>query len=245
MGTGGRSVLPRPRRGGPYCLGLVLLMAGVACSGDDDPDDAGDGTATSTTMATGGIEVAAPEGWTAMPVPLLGFGVALPPGWEATRLDEQGLASTSQAEPLVPGFADAAHNAAAAGALFYAAGVDATGAVTDLKVTAAALDSGVTDLAGLEAFVPGWLADSGLASPVVETLANAPYPSVQIRFQTQGQRPADGANDATMVDVSVEGTERLVLSPSGVIYSLIVTSEDASGHDDVANQIVETLAFPP
>jgi hypothetical protein len=239
----------RRRRATVARVVVVAVVVGLALVGGgcSDADRDGDGAAsgetatTSSTMATGGIEVAAPDGWTAIPLPVLGFGVAVPPGWEATRLDQEGLSSSGQAAPVVPGFMDAALNAAQSGAVFYAAGVDGEGRVIDLKVRAV-LDSGVRDAAGLEDYALE--ASPPASSGTIDVVADAPQPTVQVRFRAQGERAADDGPIST-VEVAVEGSEQLVLSPSGVVYSLIVTSEDASVHDDLAAQIFATLAFPP
>ena len=228
---------------------LVVAIGGVALAivgargGDDDDDGGAAGSATSTTMATGGMDIAAPDGWTDVPLPTLGFGIAVPPGWEATRLDAQGLASTSEASPAVPGFVDAAHAAAQSGALLYAAGVDAEGRVTDLKVLAEALDSGITDAAGLQTYALQLVSSASL-SPTVEVVPDTAQPTVEARFQATAQRPVEGADDGSTEEVTAEVTERLVLSPRGVIYTMIVTSEDPATHDDVANQVFSTLTFP-
>jgi hypothetical protein len=224
-------------------LGMMWVAGGCGGGDDDDAGDAGTASATTTTMVTGGIDIETPDGWMPIPVPVLGFGLAVPPGWEATRLDEEGLSSTGQAEPVVPGFVAAAHRAAQSGAVFYAAGVDGDGRVTDLKVRAI-LDSGVTDAAALETLASQVAADAGVTSPQVEVVSDATLPTVDVRFRAQAQRTADEDPSST-VDVTVDGTERLVLSPSGVVYSMVVTSEDAGTHDDLAPQLLDTLAFPP
>jgi hypothetical protein len=123
-------------------VALALALALAACSGDGGGDDAGADTpagsqaATTTTVNTGGIEVPAPEGWTAVPVPDLGMGLAVPPGWEATLLSPDGLNTLARSSPLVPNFKDLAHAAAADGGLLYAAGQDAAGGISDLVVRA-------------------------------------------------------------------------------------------------------------
>src|SRR4029453_19488035 len=89
--------------------------------GDDDATDGA--SPTSTTIDTGGIEVSAPDGWTAIPVAALGFGIAVPPGWEATVLAPDVLESLERSSPQVPAFLDKPHAAAEAGAVFYGAGV--------------------------------------------------------------------------------------------------------------------------
>jgi hypothetical protein len=231
----------RVSRASALAVALAVAAATAACGGDDDGGDAG--SATSTTMLVGDLEIPAPEGWQEIPLPTLGFGLAVPGGWEATRLDPQGLSSTNQASPVVPGFVEAAHAAASAGSVLYAAGVDPQGRVTDLKVRAL-LDSGITDVTGLEAYANQAATDAGLQSVQVTVVPEAPWPAVDVRFRSPSQRPADGgtAQGAAPVAVTVEGSERLVLSPRGTVFSLIVTSEDPAGHDALASQIAGTLA---
>jgi hypothetical protein len=211
-------------------VGLVGGIMFVAGGGDDD-DDA-DRNTTPTSMETGGIEVAAPDGWLSIPLPMFGFGLAVPPGWEATRLDEEALSSIGQADPLVPDFAAAAHNAYTNGSVFYAAGVDQQQRVSDLKV-GADLTAGVKDAAGLEAYAQQLAA--ALADPHVEVVEGAANPTVDIRFRGQGTGSAG--------EVTVEGTQRLVLSPRGIVFSLIMTSEDPATHDDVAGQLFGTFTL--
>jgi hypothetical protein len=222
-------------------------------------DGAGEGT-TSTSMETGGIEVATPEGWRAVPLPQLGFGLALPDGWEAAVLTEDVLADLGSASPVVPGFLDAAHAAARSGSVLYAAGVDGEGRVTDLKVRAAP-EAGVTDTAGLEAYARDLATSEGLADPQVTVVEGAGRPTVEMRYRTTAQRPADdggggsgggsggsgGSGDphGETVEVTVRGTERHVLGPRGVVYSVVVTSEDDPGHDTLAAGVFDSLTFPP
>jgi hypothetical protein len=241
--------------------GLLVLgaLGAGACSGDGDGDDAGgdspaaDGT-TTTSLETGGIEVDVPQGWRAVPLPQLGFGVGIPGDWEAAVLTGDVLADLASASPAVPGFLDAAHAAADSGSVFYAAGSDDQGRVTDLKVRAAP-DSAVTDVAGLEAYARQIAADEGMPDPEVVVPEGAARPTVELRYRTTAQRPSldtpdtgatapEDPEDPELVDVTVRGTERLVLGPRGVVYSLIVTSEDAADHDTVADRILGTLTFP-
>ena len=110
-------------------LAVTLALGSAACSGDGGDDDAGDTpagsqAATTTTLNTGGIDVPTPDGWTAIPVPDLGMGLAVPPGWEATLLSPEGLATLAGASPSVPDFTDLAHQAASQGGLVSAAGAE-------------------------------------------------------------------------------------------------------------------------
>jgi len=226
---------------------LLLAVTGVAMvifGGDDGDGDAGAGETTTTTMATGGIEVAAPEGWRAIPLPQFGLGLAVPDEWEATVLTGDALASLSSASPLVPGFVDAAHAAAQAEAVFYAAGVDGEGRITDLKVRAD-LDTGVTDVAGLEPYAAGLAQASGAVSPVVSVVEGAALPTVDVRYTVEVERPVDGGEEGETERLTVQGTDRLVLGPDGVVYSLVVTSElPAPDHDAFTTRVFATLTFP-
>jgi len=213
----------------------VLLVVLPGRGGGDDA--AGDGspgadlTLPSTTLNTGDIDVAAPDGWQPVPVPALGFGVAVPPGWEAAVLSAEGLAALGGAAPAVPGFADNAHAAAEAGGLVYAAGEDAAGGVSDLLVQAAP-ETGVTDAEGLAAYAEEIAADAGLADPRVAVVEGADRPTVRTDFRV--------GTDAE----AAEATRTLVLGPDDLVWSLEVTSDDPGIHDDLVDALTATLTFP-
>jgi hypothetical protein len=223
---------------------LVGVLAVAGCS-DDDPDDGVDDAATdlpaatTTTIRTGGIEVEAPDDWQSIPVAQLGFGIAIPPGWEASLLSDEVLASLERSSPEVPGFLESAHLAARAGAVFYAAGQDDAGRVSDLKVRAAP-ETGITDEAGLEEYAEDLVAEAGddLGDVSVGVVDDAQRPTVRVRYRATG-RPGSGD------DVAAEGTETLTIGPRGIVWSIIVTSEDPATHDELAARITDTLAFPP
>jgi hypothetical protein len=227
-------------------LAVVLVLATAACSGDDggDPpagdggDGAAQGTTTSTTIDTAGIEVEAPDGWQSIPVADLGFGVAVPPGWEAAVLSDEVLASLERSSPAVPGFLESAHHARRSGAVFYAAGQDDQGRVTDLKVRAAP-GTGIDDVAGLEAYADDLVAEAGdLSDVTVGAVEGAERPTVRLRYRVAGD-PARGE------EVTAVGTETLTVGPRGIVWSVIVTSEDPASHDELARRITGTLAFAP
>src|SRR5690606_31306236 len=88
------------------------------------------------------------DGWREVPVPSLGFGVAIPPTWEAVVLTDEALEALARSAPVVEGLTAAARNARAAGSLLYAAGQSQDGSVSDLKVRAT-LGSGIGDSAAL------------------------------------------------------------------------------------------------
>lgn len=227
-------------------LGLAVVLAvalvawaAVAALGDDGAgtDDAGgdragdaDTAMPTTTLATGGVEVDAPEGWQPIPLPELGVGLAVPPGWEAVLLSPEGLATLANASPAVPGFVDSAHAAARAGGLVYAAGEDAGGGISDV-VLRAAPGTGVTDAAGLASYAEDLAAEAGRPDPEVEVVDDAARPAVRLRFRVRG----DGE--------TAEGTETFVLGPDAIVWSLVVTTDDAEIHDDLVAEIAGTLTF--
>jgi hypothetical protein len=221
-------------------LALVLILAVVASVvvavvGDDGGDTGGGGsgaTLPSTTLASGDLDLQVPEGWQPIPVPALGFGLAVPPGWEAVLLSPDGLASLSGASPAIPGFVEAATAAASAGGLVYAAGQDASGQVSDVLVRAAP-QTGVTDVAGLEAYAGTLAAAAGRADPDVEVIEDAARPTVRLRFE------------AGTGEERAQGTETLVLGPNGLVWSVTVTSDDPALHDDLATSITDTLTLAP
>jgi hypothetical protein len=243
-------------------LALTVSVLGAAACGDDSAgqasgrageNGAGDGSSPSPPPASPGtsqleaqgIEIDAPPGWQEVALPALGFGVAMPEGWEAVVLSEEGLETLRNASPVVPHFTASATAAARAGAVFYAAGVadgagdgpagsvpaedpegDASAPVVDLKVRVDTA-SGVQDMVGLEDYARQTA--GALPNANVGRVADAPYPTVDVRYR----------------DPTVRGTERVVLAPSGAVYSFIVTSEDAATHDEIAPALLATVAFPP
>jgi hypothetical protein len=247
----------RDRRVVPAVAAAVLLVAvavglwATLRSGDEDPgssaDAAADQSVTSTSMVTGGIEVDLPDAtvrpWRAVPLPQLGFGLAIPADWEAVVLSDEALADLAGATPAVPGFLEAAHAARQTGAVFYAAGADDQGEVTDLKVRAEP-GTGITDVAGLEAYVRQLAAEAGVTNPEIviqEAFAN---PTVDAEYAVTAEHPSDPPGPAP-VRLRVRGTDRVVLSPRGVVYSLIITREDPTRDPSLVYPLLETLAFPP
>lgn len=216
-------------------LTVVAVLLVVSPGGNDRGDAAGDDTdgdvsMTSTTLYTGGVDVEAPDGWLTIPIPDLGFGIAVPPGWEAVVLSPDGLATLADASPVVPGFVDSAHAAAGRRSVLYAAGVDDADAVSDLEVRAAP-ETGVTDVDTLAAYAEDVAAEAGRTDPQVEVVDGAALPTVRMRFQV-------GAEDQV-----AEATETLVLGDDGLVWSVIVTSDDAELHHDLASAITDTLMF--
>jgi len=237
-----RAAWREPRVLVPAAVAVVSLSigGGLAWSARDDGSGVGGAAEPipelpTTTVDAGGIEIDAPDGWTAAPVPYLGFGVAVPPGWEVAVLSEEVLAGLDRSLPAVPGFLDAAHAAAESGALLYAAGADDQDRVTDLKIRAAP-ESGVEDVDDLTAYGQALAERGGLADVTVAPVDGAPSPTVRIGFTGE-------ATSAEGDTVAMEGTETLVLGPRGVVWSAIVTSEVPGLAAEVAADIVDTLVL--
>jgi hypothetical protein len=227
-----------PRIAVPALVAVLALATGGALAwmgrsdgGDVEPLP----SMPTTTVDAGGIEVAAPEGWTAIPVPQMGFGLAVPAGWEATILDPEVLASLERSSPAVPGFVDAAHAAAESGSVLYGAGADDQDRVTDLKVRAAT-GTDVTDAAGLADYARALAADAGLTDAGIEPVAGAERPTVRTTFTSQ-------ATSAAGETVPVAGSETLVLGDRGVVWSVIVTSEVPEVEADLAPKITDTFTL--
>jgi hypothetical protein len=226
----------QPRLWVPAVVAVVALStgAGLAWSARDDGDVEAPESLPTTTIDPGGIAVDAPDGWAEIPVPQLGFGLAVPPAWEVVVLDPEVLAGLGRSEPAVPGFLDAAHAAAESGSVLYGAGVDTQGRVTDLKVRAAP-EAEVTDADGLLAYAGQVATAAGLdATPTA--VEGADRPTVAVPFTQQ-------ATDADGNDVTVTGTETFVLGPRDVVWSLIVTSEVPELADELGPTLVDTLVL--
>lgn len=218
-------------------LAAVLIVAGRSGEGGDG--SGGDlgalPTMPSTTIDTGGIEVPTPDGWTAAPVPDLDFGIALPPAWEAVVLRQEMLASLGRSDPAVTGFVEAAHAAAESGAVFYAAGEDDQGRVTDLKLRAAP-QTGIADEAGLEAYARQLSTAAGAPDAPIEAVEGAEHPTLRYEFTTTAESPEGDR-------VTIAGIETLVLGPGDIVWSLIVTGEDADLVAQLAPEIVSTITL--
>jgi hypothetical protein len=225
------------RRLDPRVLGALAALAAVGVAlvvagGGDDRGGDGGGTArssTTTTLATGGLDLRVPEGWQPVPLPSLGFGLAVPPGWQVTRTDEATLDALGDRSIDSPGFVDSARNAAASGAVLYAAHQDDAGRVSDLKVLVLPRP-GATSAAELRELADGLVVEAELSGARVTESTVDGEPVVTIRYEVAGG------------EVAAVGTQVLRAGDRAVV-SLIVTSEDPASHDDLAADLAATLVL--
>jgi hypothetical protein len=206
----------------------ALLAAAVALTGCGD-DDGGPPPADPLPEASelpghGGSDQADPgglvapdvEGTTFAPYPSLGFGIAVPEGWNATRLDDEAFDRLEDADLAQPFFLEAARNVASTGAIFYAAGVDPQGRVAEIKVDVEeSADPSVGAIrAAAEAEV---LAAGGTDVNVVES------DDGRVRVDFRLRQPA--ADGGETIDAYVS---RVLVPDEDRVWSIVVTSEDAS-----------------
>ena len=201
----------------------AVLVAALVLAGCGDDDDAAVPPAdplpevphTSPEAEAGGIEVPEIPGTTPAAFPSLGFGIAVPQGWNATRLDDEAIDRLEQADLAEPFFLDAARTVAATGAIFYAAGIDDQGRVAEIKVDVE--DGADTDPAAVRAAGEAAVeAAGGTDVNVVE----ADDGRVRIDFRLAQASADDGEPlDAYASQLFVPDDDR--------VWSIIVTSEDA------------------
>lgn len=218
-------------RPGRALVAAVLALSLLGCSDDDDdvapPADSAPVSTTTTAVAeSGGIDVPEIEGTFAAAVPALGFGIAIPEGWEATLLAEEALARLEEADLARPSFLEAARAVASTGAVFYAAGIDTGGRVAELKIDVQ--DDAATEPAAVRA-----AAEAVVASGAVEQATivdDLPDGRVRVDYRTE----VPSADGDEMIDA--RGGQLFV--PDGDrLWSLIITSEDG----DVQDRLLEVF----
>jgi len=168
---------------------------------------------------TGSIEVPEIPGTTPAPFPSLGFGIAIPQGWNATRLLEGDLDRLADAELAEPFFYEAAQATASTGALFYAAGIDDEGRVAEIKVD---LQEGI-DVATARAAAEAAVIEAGGTDVNVVEAGDG-----RVRLDFRLEQPA--ADDGQPIDAHVS---QLLVPDFGQVWSIVVTSEDAATQDAV------------
>lgn len=210
-------------RGRAALLAVALAVALAGCGDDDDagPPPADPLPEQSELPGHGGTQEADPgdlevpeiAGTTFAPFPSLGFGIAVPQGWNATRLDEEALAQLEDARLAEPFFLDAARNVASTGAVFYAAGVDDEGRVAEIKVD---VDDGA-DVGALRTAAEAEVLAAGATDLSVVAAEDG-----RVRIDFRLRQEAAGGGGAIDAYVS-----RLLVPDDGRVWSIVVTSEDA------------------
>jgi hypothetical protein len=160
----------------------------------------------------GSIEVPEVPGTFAAAFPSLGFGLAVPQGWNATRLAEGDLERLASADLAEPFFLDAARAVAATGAVFYAAGVDDQGRVAEIKVD---LQEGA-DVVGARV-----AAEAAAGAAGATDLQAVEAPDGRVRLDFRLEQPS--ADDGEPIDAYVS---QLLIPAEGRVWSIVVTSED-------------------
>lgn len=216
-------------------VGVALIAVGQATGGDDAPEQRADDPVPPTTAppepSDCGIDVPEVEGATAAPVCSLGFGIAIPDGWNATRLDAAALERLAGADLTRPSFRDAAVSVAATGVDFYAAGVDDDGSVSELKVD---VQEGADTSPEAVAAAAQAVVDSGEVGDARIVEAGAERARVDYQLTLAAAEGGD--------DIEVFGTQLLV--PDGDrLWSLIVTAEDAGRRDELVDVFSSSLTF--
>jgi hypothetical protein len=217
-------------------LVAVAALAGSCSDGDDPPADEPAASIESSTTrppSSGGIDVPVIPGTSAAPVPALGFGIAIPEGWQAVVLTEDALQRLEGADLARPSFLDAARKQAATGAVFYAAGVDDQERVAELKVDVQ--DGAATDPAGVEAAARA-VVDSGQVEQA--ELIPEPGDDGRVRVDYRVTLPAAEGDD------TIEAFGSQLFVPDGDrLWSFIITSEDEATQNALLEIFGSSITF--
>jgi len=197
-------------------LAVVLVLGAAACGDDDDAIPPADPLPEldheGAEAETGGIEVPEVPGTFPAAFPSLGFGLAVPQGWNATRLGDGDLDRLADAELAEPFFLEAARTVAGTGAVFYAAGIDDQGRVAEIKV----------DLQeGVDVAAAGAEAEAAVGGAGARDVRAVDADDGRVRLDFRLEQPS--ADDGTPIDAYVS---QLLVPDDGQVWSLIVTSED-------------------
>ncbi|WP_436795064.1 hypothetical protein [Actinospongicola halichondriae] len=223
-------------------VGLAIALAVAGCSGDDEtaptttqaPSSA-DHSPTTQEPNTGGIEVPDIPGTFTAAIPSLGFGIAVPEGWQATVLSDEAIERLEAATLAQPSFVEAARNVAASGAVFYAAGIDDEGRVSELKVDVQ--DGADTSPAGVAALARS-VAESGKVQDV-SIVDDLEQDRVRVDYRLAAD-PDAAHGDGEAIDTI--GSQLFV--PDGDrVWSFIVTSEDSASQDALLAIFEASITF--
>ena len=219
-------------------LALLALLAAGGCSDDDDDAGGADppvSLAPSTTAepAPGGLDIPEIPGTFPAPLPGLGFGIAVPEGWQATLLSEEALERLADAALARPSFLEAARTVASTGAVFYAAGVDDDERVAELKVDVQ--DGADTDPQAVLAVAQAVAdrGDVGAASVIGDPAADG---RVRVDYRVDLPSAEDGET------ISAYGTQLFVVDGDR-LWSLIITSEDEATQSALLGIFGSSITF--
>lgn len=217
-------------------VGGVLVAAVAGGGGDDDPVTTTTQPVITTTSQpepiTGGLEVPELPNTYAAPIPSLGFGVAVPEGWQSVVLSEEGLARIEDAVLADDAFAEAAFRVAAAGAIFYAAGVDQQGRVDSLEVQVIDVD------------------DQGDIEALAAQIAESPtFEEVEVVGDAERVEFAYTAPNLDDEDQEIDVAGAVVLVPELArerVWLLTITTESSTSRDALVELFAEgfVLADP-
>jgi hypothetical protein len=230
----------RSRLVGLIAVGALALL--LSCS-DDDPGSASSeettttvlAHGTSTTLDFGDLDLVVPVGYQPVPLPKLGFGLAVPDGWQVSLVTDDALRRLENAQLADPAFLDSARQAGASGAILYAAGVSPDLHVTDLK-----LDVQEKEGAGLAAAhdaADDVAARSEIIDPKISEFDDAASPAIRVRFRLKGPGGPDAPATTEASQYFFSGNDQL--------WSLLIISEDAATHDAQADALAATFVLTP
>ncbi len=222
---------------------LLVSLAIAGCRGDDDaaapadttgPTSSAEHSPTTDPPNTGGIDVPDLPGTFSAAIPSLGFGIAVPDGWQATVLSDEAIDRLEAAALSQPSFVDAARTVAESGAVFYAAGIDDQGRVSELKVD---VQNGADSSPAGVAALANTVAESGKVQDVtvVDDLDDG-----RIRVDYRLAAP----DDAEEVHGPIDTIGSQLFVPDGErVWSFIVTSEDSASQDALLAILEASVTF--
>ena len=232
----------RSRLVGLIAVGALAVLP--ACS-DDDPVASSSETGSSDSSVVsphttpsldfGDLDLVVPDGYQPVPLPKLGFGLAIPDGWQVSLVTDDALRRLANAQLADPAFLDSARQAGASGALLYAAGVSPDLHVTDLKVDVQ--QHAGADLGAAQAAAADVAGRSEIIEPKISEFDGAATKAVRVRFRLEGP----GGSDAPATS---EATQYF-FPDHDQLWSLLIISEDAATHDAQADALAATFVLTP
>ena len=232
----------RSRLVGLIAVGALAVLP--ACSDDDPASSSSDPGSSDSSIASphttpsidfGDLDLVVPRGYQPVPLPKLGFGLAIPDGWQVSLVTDDALRRLVNAQLADPAFLDSARQAAASGAILYAAGVSPELQVTDLKVDVQQQEG--ADLAAARAAADDVAARAEIIDATVSEFDGAATKAVRVRFQQKGPGGPDAPATSEATQYFFPGNDQL--------WSLLIISEDPATHDAQADALAATFVLSP